>query len=136
MRSPDGGGYWKKSQSDPFSEALPPKPWPGQSFEDVALPVAVRKKLGIVAMKVTGQDGLVGTGAGRATAADLIRYALSLPVSVVTIGMPQLDTIRENTTLARGFQPMSKTEMRELSTRVASANKAALDRRFQRHQDV
>ena len=81
-RSPDGGGYWKKGGADDlFGEALPPKPHPGTSFEEVALPVAVRKKLGIVAMKVTAQEGLLGTGSGKADAAQLIRYALSLPVS-------------------------------------------------------
>ena len=54
---------------------MPPKPHPGTSFEEVALPVAVRKKLGIVAMKVTAQEGLLGTGLGKADAAQLIRYA-------------------------------------------------------------
>ena len=37
-RSPDGGGYWKKGGADDlFGEALPPKPYPGSSFEEVAL---------------------------------------------------------------------------------------------------
>jgi hypothetical protein len=47
------------------------------------LPVAVGKKLGIIAMKVTAQEGLIGKGESKADAGQLIRYALSLPVSVV-----------------------------------------------------
>lgn len=130
-RSPDGAGYWKKGGNDDlFGEALPPKPHPGSSFEEVALPVAVRKNLGIIAMKVTAQEGLIGAGAAKAQAQQLIRYALSLPVSVVTVGMPKLDFIRENTKLVAGFRPMSKNEMKDLSRRLAEANKLALDRHF------
>jgi hypothetical protein len=46
------------------------------SFESIALPVAVRKNLGIIAMKVCAQEFLNG----KASNEDLIRYSLSLPV--------------------------------------------------------
>ncbi len=137
-RSPDGSGFWKRGgASDIFGEPLPPRPSPGASFEDVALPVAVRKNLGIVGMKVTAQEGLIGRGPGKATTPELLRYALSLPVSVVTIGMPELRMIRENTDLVRSFQPMTSSEMRDLSSRLADANKAALDHHFHhQHEDA
>jgi len=137
-RSPDGGGYWKKGgPNDFFGEALPPKPYPGSSFEEVALPVAVRKKLGVIAMKVTAQEGLIGDGPAKADAGQLIRYAMSLPVSVVTVGMPKLDLIRQNTQLARSFKPMSEAERLELSRRLADANKMALDHHFNHeHRDA
>lgn len=134
-RSPDGAGYWKKTE-DLFGEALPPKPHPGTSFQDLALPVANRKKIAVIAMKVTGQDGLLSGAAGKWDAASLIRYALSLPVSVVTIGMPKLDFIRRNTELARNFKPMPALEMKDFSNRVAGASKVALDRLFRDHEDV
>jgi hypothetical protein len=134
--SPDGGGYWKKDPKDVFSQGLPPQPFPGASFQDLALPVAVRKKMGIIAMKVTAQEGLIGEGGGRAAALDLLRYALSLPVSIATIGMPKLEFIRANTTWARGYRPMSQGEMNELSSRLAAANKIAIDRRFRDHEDA
>ena len=35
-------------------------------FEELALPAANKKNLGIIAMKVTGQEFLVGEGAGKA----------------------------------------------------------------------
>lgn len=137
-RSPDGAGYWKTGGvNDFFGEPLAPKPYPGSSFEDVALPVAVRKNMGIIGMKVTAQEGLIGSGANRASASKLIQYALSLPVSLVTVGMPQLEFIRQNTELARNFQPMPKAEMKELSTRLAEANKTALDYHFNHeHHDA
>jgi predicted aldo/keto reductase-like oxidoreductase len=137
-RSPDGAGFWKKGgNSDLFGEALAPKPYPGESFEEVALPVAVRKQLGVIAMKSTAQEGLVGSGPAKAAAPELIRYAMSLPVSVVTVGMPRLEFIRTNTDLARNFQPMPEAERKQLSTRLADANKLALDHLFNhRHLDA
>jgi predicted aldo/keto reductase-like oxidoreductase len=103
----------------------------------VALKVAVSKKMGIIAMKTTGQDALIGSGPSKAEAAQLIRYALSHPVSVVTVGMPKLDFIRRNTQMARTFQPLSKSEMDRLSTRLAEANKTALDYHFRHeHRDA
>jgi len=134
-RSPDGGGFWKKDPNDVFSEPIPHKPDP-QSFEKVALPVAVRKNLGIIAMKITGQESLIGRSPARAEATELIRYALSLPVSVATVGMPKLEFIRTNTTFARSFTPMPAPQMKEFTTRIAEANKVALDRYFSRHEDV
>jgi predicted aldo/keto reductase-like oxidoreductase len=137
-RSPDGDGYWKVGgEDDIFGEPLAPRPHPGSSFEEVALPVAVKHGLGVIGMKVTGQEGLVGEAPGKANAASLIRYVLSLPVSMVSIGMPTLEMIRENAQLARDFQPMSKAEMRTLSGRLARENKAALDHHFNdEHQDA
>jgi aryl-alcohol dehydrogenase-like predicted oxidoreductase len=137
-RSPDGQGYWKKGgNGDLFGEAIPAKPYPGESFQDTALKVAARKNMGIIAMKVTGQDALIGAAPGKAGASHLIRYALSHPVSCVTVGMPKLEYIRRNTELARGFSPMPDAEMRRLSGRLAEANKTALDFHFHHeHRDA
>jgi predicted aldo/keto reductase-like oxidoreductase len=137
-RSPDKAGYWKKGgNSDLFGEAIPAKPYPGASFQDIALKVAVRKKMGVIAMKVTGQDALIGQGPAKADASHLIRYALSHPVSLVTVGMPKLEFIRQNTELVRTFKPMSSSEMNTLSHRLAEANKLALDYHFNyEHRDA
>jgi len=137
--SPDGAGYWKKpvpGRPAEFGQALPPPPHPGASFQDVALPVAVRKNLGVIAMKVTAQEGLIGAGESKAAAHTLLRYALSLPVSVATVGMPQLDFIRANARFVRSFKPMTPQQMSALSNRLAAANKVALDRRFRDHEDA
>jgi hypothetical protein len=55
-------------------------------FETVALPVALRKKMGVTAMKIFAQDALVG----QAAAQKLIHYSMSLPVAATVIGMPKV----------------------------------------------
>ena len=102
------------------------------SFETVALPIAVRKKMGIIAMKVYAQEGL----AGEAPAEKLLYYSLSLPVSLAVVGMPSLDFIEQNVQLARAFKPLAKSEMQQLSGTLAPKHKLALDRRFANHIDA
>src|SRR5215469_17069515 len=57
-------------------------------FEELALPAANAKHLGIIAMKVTGQEFLVGEGVGKASMNSLLRYSMSLPVTTAVVGMP------------------------------------------------
>ncbi len=102
------------------------------SFETIALPVANRKKMGVIAMKVFAQEGLVG----QAEPGQLLSYALSLPVSLAVAGMPKLEFIEENVRLAKAFKPMPKAEMQELSQRLSSKNKTALDTFFANHVDA
>lgn len=106
------------------------------SFEQVALPVAQRKRMGILAMKVMGQEELLGPAPGKSDPGKLFRYTLSLPVSAAVVGMPQLEFVRQNIAWAKSFQPMSKSEMKEFSQRMADANKLALDRKFRDHIDA
>jgi aryl-alcohol dehydrogenase-like predicted oxidoreductase len=101
------------------------------SFETLALPVANRKNMGVIAMKIFAQEGL----SGQAPAEKLIRYSLSLPVSAAVIGMPKLEFIDENIAIAKSFQPLAPEEMRSLSGRLAAEHKARLDRFFQDHVD-
>ena len=101
------------------------------SFETVALPVAHKKNMGIIAMKVMAADGL----AGQATAEKLLYYALSLPVSTASVGMPTLDFIEQNTKMARSFKPLTQDEMMHMSETLSSKNKMALDHYFLHHHD-
>jgi len=102
------------------------------SFERVALPVALRKNMGVTAMKVFAQEKL----SPDASAAELIRYAMSLPVASAVIGMPKLAYIDENIRIARSFRPMPKSEMEKLSERLVRAKKASIDRFFLHHEDI
>lgn len=104
-------------------------------FEELALPAAVRKGLGVICMKVTAQDKLVGGGAGRAPMASLIRYAWSLPVSAAVVGMPKPEFIRENIAAARAFTPLSSQEIDMMRRQVAPA-RAGLEAFFAGHADV
>jgi len=102
------------------------------SFETVALPVANRKKMGVIAMKIFAQEGLLG----QAPPEKLLYYSLSLPVTLATVGMPSLDLIEKNVAVARAFKPLPKSEMEELSGRLAAKNKIALDLQFANHRDA
>ena len=88
--------------------------------------------MGVIAMKVFAQEGLVG----QAEPGQLLSYALSLPVSLAVAGMPKLEYIEENVRLAKAFKPMAKSEMKELSQRLSDKNKTALDSFFANHVDA
>ena len=51
--------------------------------EDNLIPLATKRDVGIIAIKVMGQNALIGNVSGD----DLLRYALSLPISTANIGM-------------------------------------------------
>ena len=106
------------------------------SFEAVALPVAVRKGMGVLAMKVTGQDALVGSGPGKAGIESLLRYVLTLPVTSAVVGMPTLEQLRENVEAARNAEPLTAAAMRSLSDDLAGKHKLAMDLRFHCHVDA
>ncbi len=101
------------------------------SFETIALPVANRKKMGVIAMKVFAQEGL----SGKATAEKLIHYAMSLPVSAAVVGMPKLEFVDDNISIAKRFKPMPKNEMKRLSEELSTEHKARLDTWFHNHVD-
>lgn len=103
-----------------------------QSFETIALPVVLKKKMGVTAMKIFGQEKLLGT-----TSIDnLVRYSMSLPVAATVIGMPQLEHIEKNVAIAKSFSPMPADQMKRLSDEIAGKNKVALDRYFANHVDA
>lgn len=101
------------------------------SFQTVALPVALKKKMGVIAMKVFAADGLQG----QAQPEKLLYYSLSLPVAAAVVGMPTLHHIEENTRMARAFQALPSDEMRSMEDSLSSRNKLALDLYFQHHSD-
>jgi predicted aldo/keto reductase-like oxidoreductase len=107
-------------------------PMPSGGFEELALPVAVRKRMGLIAMKVFGQEQLIGS----APIDKLLTYALSLPVSLASCGMPKLEYIEKNVALAASFKPMSDDERRQLTESIAAERKISMQRFFLNHLDV
>ena len=105
---------------------------PEGGFEELALPVAVRKGMGVIAMKVFGQDQIVGA----APIDKLLAYALSLPVSLASLGMPKPEFIEGNIQLARDFTPMPEAERRRLTESIAAERKVALAGFFRHHVDA
>jgi hypothetical protein len=51
--------------------------------EEGLLPLASKRDIGIIAIKIMGQNALIGNVSGD----DLLRYALSLPISVANVGI-------------------------------------------------
>jgi uncharacterized protein len=102
------------------------------SFESIALPVALKKKMGVLAMKVYAADGLVG----QAPIDSLLRYSLSLPVAAAVVGMPKPEFISQNAQMAKTFRPMPQAERDALSQVLSGRNKQALDEYFRTHRDV
>lgn len=109
-----------------------PNPAMTTSFETVALPVAKRKNLGIIAMKVFAQDALLRHSGPE----KLLRYSLSLPVATAVVGMPKLQYISENVQVAKNFQPLSRSEMLDMSHSLSTVAKAELDLFFSNHVDA
>jgi len=102
------------------------------SFETVALPVANRKQMGVIAMKVFAQEALLGG----APPEKLLTYTLSLPVTAAVVGMPKLEHIEDNVRVAKAFKPMPKEEMERMSGGLSRQYKASLDRFFSTHVDA
>jgi aryl-alcohol dehydrogenase-like predicted oxidoreductase len=98
------------------AEGAAPDPSITTSFEAEALPVAIRKRMGILAMKALAQGDLVG----RAPLAKLLYYALSLPVASLVVGMPCLEHIEENLRLASTFHQLPDSEMAQLTDNLAA----------------
>jgi predicted aldo/keto reductase-like oxidoreductase len=103
-------------------------------FEELALPSANRKKLGVIAMKVTGQEFLLGTDEGKSGIDSLLRYSMSLPVTTAVIGMPRVEFIEHNTDLARSFAPLGNEELDQLRKQVGPSRET-LEHRLVGHLD-
>jgi aryl-alcohol dehydrogenase-like predicted oxidoreductase len=90
---------------------------PLEGFEKKVLPAAAKKSVGVIAMKVMAQGGLLGEG--KATPEELIRYALSLPVATVNVAHTSLEILEQNVAVAKSTKPMTGDEMAELRTRLS-----------------
>ena len=89
-------------------------------FEKTALAAANRKGLGVIAMKVYGQEFLIGTEGGKADADTLLRFAMSLPVTTAVTGMPKVEMLEHNVGQARSFSPFSSEKMNQIRQDMAA----------------
>jgi len=103
-------------------------------FEELALPAANAKNLGVIAMKVTGQEFLVGEGTGKADMASLLRYSMSLPVTAAVVGMPRPEMLAHNVETARSFSPLTDQEKEQLRKQVGPLREG-LEKRLVGHVD-
>ncbi len=88
-----------------------------RSFETQVLPELVKRGIAPLGMKPLGGHGdpiLEGV----VTAEEALRYAMSLPVATTITGIDKLNVLHQNISIARGFQPMTPSEMQALRDRV------------------
>ena len=89
-----------------------------QSFIESVLPLARKKKMGIIAMKVYWR-GFATKIPGVSSLEPFLRFALSHPVSTAVIGCDNIEQLEENVRFASSFKPMNIKEKEALVTSVA-----------------
>ena len=108
---------------------------PIPAFEQSALPLALQMNMGILSMKVMGQGMLVGSGAGRASPAEMLQFNLSQPVASVIIGCEQTAHLEQNVQAALNFTPISEDGKQKLQEKVAPS-RSAWRRFLEAHEDT
>ena len=103
-------------------------------FEELALPAARDKNLGIIAMKVTGQEFLLGSAAGKGDIDSLLRYSLSLPVTTAVVGMPRKEMLDHNIEIARAFSAFPDSDMDRLRKSL-QPSREGLEKNLSGHHD-
>lgn len=82
-----------------------------QKFEQLPAPFAMKKGMGVVAMKVIRPRETVEGLA----ASDLVRYALSLEeFHMINVGQDSMEVLKQNIEIIRGFTPMEEKEKEEI----------------------
>lgn len=87
------------------------------SFEKKVLPVLNQRGIAALGMKpICGHADPVQGGVF--TAEEMLRYAMSLPVTTTITGVEKMDILEQNLNIARGFTPLSETEMQAMRDRA------------------
>ena len=89
-----------------------------QSFIDTVLPLARKKKMGIIAMKVYWR-GFALKIPRISSLEPFLRFALSHPISTAVIGCDNIEQLEENVRFAASFKPMPGKEMQLLIDQIA-----------------
>jgi hypothetical protein len=89
------------------------------SFQKRVLPVLLRDGIGVLGMKPMG-SGLI-LESHTVSPVDCLRYALSLPTSVVITGVDTRGVLHQGLSTALAFEPMSQGEKQAVLERAARA---------------
>jgi len=92
------------------------------SFEKRVLPVLTKDGVGVLGMKPMGDKVILGSKT--VTAVECLRYAMSLPTSVVITGCDSLPILQQALDAARTFQPMDSSHVAALLAKTAKAAEA------------
>ena len=89
-----------------------------RSFQHEVVPVCQKKGIGVLGMKSMGDKFILESGLVKAP--ECLRYALSLPASVVITGCDRLQDVQQAIDVATQFRPFSAGELAELLDRTRS----------------
>ena len=95
------------------------------SFERTALPRAVEKDLGVMAMKTTGVGVLHEQGIS--TIEELLNYVWSLPVATAILGCSTPEQVDQDLRAARAHRSLSDNQMSALRSKWSGVDFAALE---------
>jgi uncharacterized protein len=84
-----------------------------RSFEQNVLPELNRRGIAPLGMKSFGGSGEM-IRKGFVTPKDALSYAMSLPVATTISGMDTIQVLEQNLEIARGFNPLSASDMQRL----------------------
>jgi predicted aldo/keto reductase-like oxidoreductase len=90
-----------------------------ESFGQKVLPVLVRNEIGVLGMKPMGAGLLLKSNT--ISAVECLRYAMSLPTSVVITGCESLANLQQALDVARNFKPLTAAESAALLARTEQA---------------
>jgi predicted aldo/keto reductase-like oxidoreductase len=90
-----------------------------RSFGMNVVPVALEKGAGILGMKSMGSGVILRSGV--VTAEECLRYALTLPTSVVITGIDSMEILDQACRVAGEFQPLSDAEMSQILAKTREA---------------
>jgi predicted aldo/keto reductase-like oxidoreductase len=90
-----------------------------ESFQKKVLPVLLKNEIGVIGMKPIGAGLLLQSKT--LSAVECLRYAMSLPTSVVLTGCESVANVQQALDLVRNFKPYSATESAALLAKTAEA---------------
>jgi aryl-alcohol dehydrogenase-like predicted oxidoreductase len=86
------------------------------SFERLVLPVLISENAGVLAMKTMAMGRVPQSGA--VSAVECLRYAMSLPTSVVITGCETVERLEQAIRTATTFQPLTPAETADILDRA------------------
>jgi hypothetical protein len=92
------------------------------SFQEQVLPIAVERGMAIQAMKVFGNAFLLRV----LSVEECLRYSLSLPVHVATLGCSSAGQLDDDIRVAQNFKPYTPEEMQEVAKLAVTAGPGGL----------
>lgn len=82
--------------------------------EDHMIPLAKERNIGVIAIKTTGQNALIGN----VTGAELVHYALSMPIIAASVGIDGFATLESCVEISKR-PTLTNEEMKDIEKRLA-----------------